>query len=508
MRKNSTLEKTGSRRYHLAIDICKANCPRETLDNKPFLEQLLQQIVESIDMQIIGGPYSLDGVPENPGSTSIAIMDTSNSGIHTFTDENDPRDEICVDVFSCKPFDTNTVTKKVLNAFQTTAKNVRRTINFPDQITYEEGGKTIGTLKKKSHENSENNDRESKRQFFKKWREAEKHAGKTIIEVLLEIMEQKTISNSTSLNAETAATELLTQITFHSTIPHSLKQTLHTLLDLYPNTEKSPINVLKCAIKEALREYYKDWESTQKKETAESVWDSSDEKSSRKLSDKEIRETLRPEMEIKIMSTEDLKNRGLLSTMQEVHFKEAKIPLVFEGISEWIVAFDKKNEKLLGFLSLNEVDEKSYAFLLEDYPTEKSECETALRENLNLELSTLIEATNFAVVNKIFKEEIIARLYHKMATEAHSVYGIDEILVVVQHIVKRIFNYFQIKQRHIADPKAKINVEKTLERMSRQASNYYDPETERPYLEYGNPRGITISMQSILDSPRIKSYCN
>jgi S-adenosylmethionine decarboxylase len=52
-------------------------------------------------MKILHGPVIVEGIPTNPGLSGFAIIDFSHISIHTFSETN----EVCVDVFSCKPFD-------------------------------------------------------------------------------------------------------------------------------------------------------------------------------------------------------------------------------------------------------------------------------------------------------------------------------------------------------------------------------------------------------------------
>lgn len=68
---------------------------------KHEVETLLREFPSRIDMNILAGPYVVEGVPHNPGWTGFVIIDKSHISIHTFDEGN----LISIDVFSCKPFD-------------------------------------------------------------------------------------------------------------------------------------------------------------------------------------------------------------------------------------------------------------------------------------------------------------------------------------------------------------------------------------------------------------------
>ena len=72
---------------------------------KADLEIILNELPGRIGMHILAGPIIVEGVKENPGWTGFVIIDKSHISIHTFNDGN----RISVDVFSCKPFETDSV---------------------------------------------------------------------------------------------------------------------------------------------------------------------------------------------------------------------------------------------------------------------------------------------------------------------------------------------------------------------------------------------------------------
>ncbi len=67
------------------------------------------------------GPVVLEGVPENPGITGFAIIDFSHISVHTFTAEH----EVCVDIFSCKPYDYEKVRNYVMSELNLTQGSVK-----------------------------------------------------------------------------------------------------------------------------------------------------------------------------------------------------------------------------------------------------------------------------------------------------------------------------------------------------------------------------------------------
>ncbi len=86
-------------RYHMIFDA--ENCQTKNWTEKG-LEFLIEIIADKIDMNILLGPYEAEGIPENPGMSGFSIIDFSHISVHTFTKS----DEILIDVFSCKPFDS------------------------------------------------------------------------------------------------------------------------------------------------------------------------------------------------------------------------------------------------------------------------------------------------------------------------------------------------------------------------------------------------------------------
>lgn len=97
------------KRYHLIVDV--ENCPKERVNDKDFVNKLLIELPAKIGMSILYGPVVVEGIPENPGLSGFLIIDYSHISIHTFVKTN----ELLIDVFSCKPYDQETVVGFVLS---------------------------------------------------------------------------------------------------------------------------------------------------------------------------------------------------------------------------------------------------------------------------------------------------------------------------------------------------------------------------------------------------------
>jgi S-adenosylmethionine decarboxylase len=69
------------------------------------IEDILLGLPPRIGMHILAGPFVVRGEPENPGWTGFVIIDKSHIAIHTFHETN----SVALDVFSCKPFDSELV---------------------------------------------------------------------------------------------------------------------------------------------------------------------------------------------------------------------------------------------------------------------------------------------------------------------------------------------------------------------------------------------------------------
>ena len=106
------------RRFQSLYDVesCDGN-----VDNPEKLKKLIREIVETIGMRVVVGPFVANGNPVAPGATAIAIIDLSHVSIHVFTKSG----QAFVDVFSIKEFDHEAV-ENLLKRTLGTAKTIVR----------------------------------------------------------------------------------------------------------------------------------------------------------------------------------------------------------------------------------------------------------------------------------------------------------------------------------------------------------------------------------------------
>ena len=85
------------------------------------IERILLGLPPRINMHILLGPFVVRGEPENPGWTGFVIIDKSHIAIHTFQETN----SVAVDIFSCKPFDSETVLEYLKERMRIEKMNVQ-----------------------------------------------------------------------------------------------------------------------------------------------------------------------------------------------------------------------------------------------------------------------------------------------------------------------------------------------------------------------------------------------
>src|SRR3989338_872820 len=110
---------SNNRRFHIILD--SFNCDDSLLSDAPRIGVIIKEIATLCGMKILHGPVVLQGVPENPGVTGFAIIDFSHISIHTFTKAS----EVCIDIFSCKPFDREKVKAYVMKELSLSEKYVK-----------------------------------------------------------------------------------------------------------------------------------------------------------------------------------------------------------------------------------------------------------------------------------------------------------------------------------------------------------------------------------------------
>lgn len=101
--------------YHLILD-CHA-CQKDSIMSKQQVYDWITGLVKAIDMEPIGEPrieYTAAEFPDKAGFTAIQVIVTSSIVAHFI----DSTGDVYIDVFSCKPFDNDTVIKTIDTAFK------------------------------------------------------------------------------------------------------------------------------------------------------------------------------------------------------------------------------------------------------------------------------------------------------------------------------------------------------------------------------------------------------
>ena len=100
---------------HLTLDL--SDCPMEPLINAEALYDLLNNLPEVMDMSKMTLPHVvkwLDDGAKIPGFSGFVMIAESHISFHTFPERN----YVFLDLFSCKPFDTDKATEFILHFFK------------------------------------------------------------------------------------------------------------------------------------------------------------------------------------------------------------------------------------------------------------------------------------------------------------------------------------------------------------------------------------------------------
>lgn len=100
---------------HLMLD-CR-QCNLEKISDLQFVYSFMDSLPDKIGMHKIIPPYVFPYsglVPEDKGITGAVIIAESHITFHSFIE----KDYFFFDIFSCKPFDVETVVKHVLETFE------------------------------------------------------------------------------------------------------------------------------------------------------------------------------------------------------------------------------------------------------------------------------------------------------------------------------------------------------------------------------------------------------
>jgi S-adenosylmethionine/arginine decarboxylase-like enzyme len=98
--------------YHTIIDC--SGCDIKAITSATNIYDFAKELVEAIDMVAYGEPQIVDfGSGDKAGYTLVQLIETSNICAH-FANE---RAEIYLDVFSCKPYNSQVVEDMVIKYF-------------------------------------------------------------------------------------------------------------------------------------------------------------------------------------------------------------------------------------------------------------------------------------------------------------------------------------------------------------------------------------------------------
>lgn len=119
---------------HLMLDL--SGCNERILDDLDACYSLLKDLPAMVGMTAITQPYVFrysGSVPDDQGITGVTIIAESHISLHTY-----PRKRFAfVDVFSCKPFDTERATGHIVRFFESKSPAIHiqeRGVHFPSSI--------------------------------------------------------------------------------------------------------------------------------------------------------------------------------------------------------------------------------------------------------------------------------------------------------------------------------------------------------------------------------------
>ena len=99
---------------HLMLDL--SECDQKRINDLDFIFQFLSILPDKIGMVKITQPYVFPYaglVPEDKGITGFVVIAESHLSIHTFVEKG----HAFVDLFSCKPFDTDRARDLIIETF-------------------------------------------------------------------------------------------------------------------------------------------------------------------------------------------------------------------------------------------------------------------------------------------------------------------------------------------------------------------------------------------------------
>jgi S-adenosylmethionine decarboxylase len=119
-----------TQRFHYIFDAWDLSA--KMLNSRRLVKSLLSETAKICKMRIISGPHIIQGMDYNPGISGFAIIDFSHISIHTFSAPG----EVCVDIFSCKPFNPEEVKTYLLKTLKADKKNLLFfKVNYPTGVS-------------------------------------------------------------------------------------------------------------------------------------------------------------------------------------------------------------------------------------------------------------------------------------------------------------------------------------------------------------------------------------
>jgi S-adenosylmethionine/arginine decarboxylase-like enzyme len=91
---------------------------------KRDIKEVMNDLPTIIGMKILAGPIIVEGAPENPGWTGIAVIEKSHIAIHTFEEGR----KASFDIYSCETFEKDLVIDYLKNQVQFRKVNTRMLI--------------------------------------------------------------------------------------------------------------------------------------------------------------------------------------------------------------------------------------------------------------------------------------------------------------------------------------------------------------------------------------------
>ena len=119
---------------HLMLDL--SECDPERINDLGFIFNFLNTLPDQIGMTKITQPYVFPYsglIPEDRGVTGFVVIAESHLSIHTFVEKG----YAFIDLFSCKPFDTDMARNLIIKAFDSKRPEVymvKRGNGFPRSI--------------------------------------------------------------------------------------------------------------------------------------------------------------------------------------------------------------------------------------------------------------------------------------------------------------------------------------------------------------------------------------